>query len=891
MKRLFFVISICFLVFRQTQAVPTRLFEGFDAILMPEYDFLDPLYGQLLAVKQELIENFYMSGEAKHPLTRLCLQLFFRREEDGFFAPTKKAEYVSTYLTPYDFGWVIALVLFKPDSFRDASLYSDCEKSTKVDQDVCAFLKKIREQQQEKGVKNLFKPSTVFKFINLIVEARNQAEKQSYDAAIPVHILLAAACMKSTSKADLLEIMRGIIEHTPPEKAVFKQEQKALFAKEKNNEINNEKKLFLGKIYEEKQAFEDFEALVNNETNKAPSRHALLLQNLMFSGFETVQMLVFRGSSDCTESGLVEFTRFLLDYEGTLDISLLPVHLQKHPFVVDFVGQFKGKSVNDETARTWFFDALSGKQTLVYKKKNQEIKALPENILQGLNLIFGTKAKEWKELGPALSTEERIVTFELKDSSKPTEGTIVLTITEKGTARTDELDVAPGHTEVVRAVDIKIVEKTEKLIKKFFGEIAIDSYPLCIFKSRSSLFESIGEKSQVNGLLTHALKTTGFGLYCKLLIDPPMAPIVNALFDPARVIPTSDFAGGLISGPIFQRYQDVPFSAYAARFPVMILKEALLGPQYQQNVLNFLQFLQTQKTLESNAGGLIKVFMDRYGIRSDIERFKNGALEKLLIQVAEKFPELFSLVAHQALWVRGDWNALDQYLAFEKFLVDQKSDFFSSSKTGTMHEFVLMQELKKPFLQAEVVSMVQAFGVAVLLDKKDLAPTMGQNALKDLHRFDGLIEDKDMKEVLADMINRFGNQERGSLLIFSLLSLERLVRQQNSQLKKEPHLLKDACRYFNDSPSFLLGLIAFDKKYPNELWSTMVDENKTFAEVFVACHFTSSGFQEFAKKGFVVPEEIQKAQKATPEERKKLLAGYRPSSEVFIDFAQALAAF
>ena len=325
----------------------------------------------------------------------------------------------------------------------------------------------------------------------------------------------------------------------------------------------------------------------------------------------------------------------------------------------------------------------------------------------------------------------------------------------------------------------------------------------------------------------------------------------------------------------------------------MILKDAFLGPQYQENVLKFLKFLQTQKTLESNADGVIRVLMGRYEIRGDIERFKYGAFEKLLMKIAVQYPELFSSKVHETLWDRGNWDDLDKYLAFEVFLVGQKKDFFSASKKGTLHEFVLQKEFKSPVLEAEALSKIQAFGAAVLLENKALSPKTEQSVLEKLpYTFDSLIADKKIKEVLVENSNKIASDKRRILLIFSLLALERLVRQQNFQLKKEPHLLENAFRYFDYySYAFLHGLIDFNKKYPNELWSTMVNENQTFAELLASKPFTANKLQGFIKGGLAIPQDIQDAQKATPEERKKLLAGYRPSSEALTDLVYALASF
>lgn len=890
MKQLFFIVIAChLLIYEQIQSVPTKCLEGFDAIVMPEYEFLNPVYGQILAVKQDLIENFILSGQKNHPLTRLCNQLFFKREDDGSFAPTKKAEYIATYLTPYDIGWLIALVLFKPDIFSDASEYSHCATSKKADQDICNFLKKIKDRQTEKDIKTPFKPSAIFKFINTIIEARKKAQEQLYDDKIPIHILLALACMKSTSKIDVFDVMRGIFEHSAPDKSIFIKDREVLF----KQESSKEKELFLNTLYEEKNALADFKNFEKELSKKNLSQHNFLLQLLTLFSFEMVQTLSIHGFSDCTEAGLVEFVRCLLYKEGLLDILVLPENIQKNSFIVNFVDHFKGKSVNDEVARTWFFDELSNKKSMfVYSNENQssELKAIPANILQGLNFIFGTNAKEWKELGPALSTEKRTIMFELKDSPEVTKGTIVLSVKEDGNEVTDELIVAPGHTEVTRAINTTELLKIEETIKTFFGNEKMNTYPFCIFKDRRAIFESVGQQNQINTLLTHALRKKGFGLFCMLLIDPSMESKVQALFDKNRVIPSIDSLYGNAIEKFFQNYQQVPFSAYAARFPSNVLKEAFLGDNYHQNVLNFLQFLQEKKTLESVAEDVIDVLMDRYGSRLIITRFQNGAIEKLLMDIAVKYPELFSQTVHKELWARGDLYKIEKYLIFEKFLVKQNAGFFSKDKKETLHEFILMQEPKKPFLETELINMVCVYGEAVVFENKALFPTISQEKIETFyHRFDTLAADQAAKDLLVNLRMRVGEIERMASFIFVLLCIERFARQKNPQFTKEPHLLKKSNKYFSSYSVFLEVLVMYEKKYPHELWSIMVDEKQTFAELFANLPSFLINYEQFAKKGFIVPDIIKEARLKPTEARAALLVSYRPSLEKFIDFVYALS--
>lgn len=874
------------------QGIPTKFFSGFDQLLTEKYSYLHPLYGQFHIAKGDIVENFFACGEKNHPLTKICTQLFFRRSEDGTFGATANYTFAATYLDPYEIGWIISLVIFKPEIFANAEMYTDCgkeqTKGKRPDADVCQFLKAFKEKQTRiieanKKQTKPSNPSVVFKFINTFVDARKRAITDFFSPDIPLHLLLDLACLKSTKKEDLLTIYRGIYDHiTDDQRKELFTERGLKILQKSSPEYEN----FLTETYEKKSLFAALEKQGENA-----NQIDLLAYFIMILGEEKINMLLIKGSSDCTESGLVELVRFLLsNNEGTLTTENLPAEIRNSDIVKEFIKNFQGRSFNDQDARTWFFDRLSKQNDIVYTKTDHEIRAIPENILKALAIIFRIDAKTWEALGTKLSTKDRNVTFTTekreeimgvkKEKGIITAITLTITKTDNKESAATKIEVMPGHTEIIQLTSQNNSSDLKELLTKLSKE-KISRYPWCATeqdlatlcsKLKNKEYKGSNE-SLIDMLFTHQLKTSSFELFCFLAVDEKLKKIVEGFFDSSKIIPAAESCIRYADTIVFQNYLTrTPYSTYTYHYPNKIWREIFRQNDYAKQAIEFLNFLSEKKVLEQNVGTLIEVLMEKYDARTTFTRFKNGALEKTMLTLAIQFPALTSAQAHTKIWEKQNLDTIQCQLDFEKWLSTEKKDFFST--TQSMFEFILLKELPATPTIDSARALIYTIGESILDKNFAVIPN-----LTDLSKQEVIIKNiayllnnptlkEKMVEAFANPINLSGPATRDTYrYAIYLVLLDEKIRKTELNTTV-PHALYFFPRYIHlQDFSALKALKALIETYHLDLWNIIVKDTMTFAEL---CGTKLSSYEINKLPSFpnVVLERI-KAKKNEEEEKRR----------------------
>jgi len=429
-----FFLGICG-AFICSTTLPVKYEEtrGFERVLERPWWTVHPLYGFIILRYSALLDNLFTYGDPKDPLIQVVQTLFHRDGENGTLHPSTSASNVACGLGPIEAGWLFAEALTKPDAFKNPTPYQLKRSNAKLSKDNALLLEKDIDdsiltliEQIDKAHKEKIKQfakekksvqgasiKKIFTLGNALAEARKAELLLKWRPKIGL-ILNSFVCATSNNRKDLTSfIINGLAPHAPSLKILSSYGKTLTTSKEALDK-------FLLKKYTLSNLLE-----INNHPL---SCYTYLNNNLRASRFKYLALLLMRGHTlepifymtlhdkghaDCAEAGILHLiVTILFDQDsGLLSVKNLPEQIQKRQIIKDFISIFNASSFNDSFVRHWWFDALSHHKGIEYQKNNCSVRASVENVFAVLNIFFGTEAKNWQELGNALSTKTTIFSF------------------------------------------------------------------------------------------------------------------------------------------------------------------------------------------------------------------------------------------------------------------------------------------------------------------------------------------------------------------------------------------------------------------------------------------------------------------------------------------------
>jgi len=435
-KKYFFYFSLALcsgFTCSTTLSVKYEQTRGFERVLERSWWMIHPLYGFIILRYSALLDNLFNYGDPKDPLIQVVQTLFHRDGEDGALHPSTTASNVACGLGPIEAGWLFAEALTKPDAFKNPTPYQLKRSKAKLSKDNALLLEKeidssiltlieqidkthkgkIKEFSKEKKSVQGASIKKIFMLGDALAEARKAELLLKWRPKIGL-ILNSFVCATSNSRKDLASfIINGFASHGPSLQ-ILAPYGKKLAASEQALDKFLLKKYTLSNLLE--------------TNNNLPFRYQPLNDELRARRFKNLALLLMRGHTqepifhmtlhdkghaDCAEAGILHLiVTILFDQEsGILSAAHLPEKLQKRQVIKDFISIFNASSFNDSIVRHWWFDQLSHQKGIEYHKNNCSVRASVENIFAILNLFFGTEAKNWQELGSALSTKTTNFSF------------------------------------------------------------------------------------------------------------------------------------------------------------------------------------------------------------------------------------------------------------------------------------------------------------------------------------------------------------------------------------------------------------------------------------------------------------------------------------------------
>ncbi len=429
-KKIF--LLLCLIALPKADLLPLPALYSLRGFEFIEKDILHPMVGR--HIYQTLIENLYFLGHDHHPLVRTVKKMFYTHTPLERPRPTCIGFYGNQ--TSYEFGWLAALSQRK--DLKDLiKLAKKCLKTSTYLKNADPLLKYAQhcnhtqntEVNPGKGVAFRTTVSEVIAQLSDFMLITKKATPifhpgknkktillELYSPEMPLLIINALATAKAYTKKDILEFIRGFIEHCT-------EEQKAWF----NIKTFNNKTINASTFKNYTYSTKDYEAL-KKDSFKEPSKWDLFY--LYSHKSKPIRMLsiqkgilIKHSIFDCCETGVLRILQLLLatGHHTIYSLNRLPTTLRNYPLIQAFVSRFQDRDINDPILRTQQFLVFANhKDTLLYHTPEYEygLEASETSILKALNFMLGTAANTFEELGKLLSWDEQTVCFETKKDPK-----------------------------------------------------------------------------------------------------------------------------------------------------------------------------------------------------------------------------------------------------------------------------------------------------------------------------------------------------------------------------------------------------------------------------------------------------------------------------------------
>lgn len=420
----------------------------FGNILTSSASILHPIFGLALYVRgQKMLINLYEHGNPEHPLIKIIRTLFHHDTDNEILRPSGAEASVAYGFGPYEVGWLLALIVCRPELFSDPNLYKPETngKKIKIDKELDLFIRAVDQTHKKRVLtehpnrkKGDLRGTSVKKILDFssnTIKALQLSTTQLYDPEFVPLILNAFVCAKSRNKKDIYDfVVNGFIQHSGEQekktdyltphglKIIGEKRQKEEFLNKKNP-LNNIQKIV-----------EAYFATLTIDT-KLPASLLIPGTTYLFSLKPQITPICpqhitkYNNAPDCAEAALLHLvTDILFNHQSRhFDMTTLPQKLQnKQPlmFAFDLVN---GGNLNDIELRTTWFEFLSKRPKVAYKQTtSHSVSARAKNIFILLNQIFSVNTTSWRDLGRALSSPQAHIVFKGPDlnSEEPLESVI-----------------------------------------------------------------------------------------------------------------------------------------------------------------------------------------------------------------------------------------------------------------------------------------------------------------------------------------------------------------------------------------------------------------------------------------------------------------------------------
>ncbi|MCL5437054.1 MAG: hypothetical protein M1549_04220 [Candidatus Dependentiae bacterium] len=410
----------------------------FSPLLGPKATCINPLFGMvLLTCGHQILLNLYQYGNPDHPLIKTIASLFHQNIADEQLQATASEANVAYGFEPYEMGWLLALIVSRPELFQNLTGYKPAGgKKIVLEQKLDAFFRaldathKKRVARENPSRKSSDLRGTSLKKLVLFAHHAVQAmSDQSADTTygpdlVPI-IFSAFACAKSKDKNDLFDfVMRGFIGH-------MLENDKVKLA---DVYLTNYGKLALTKT---KQKTEFLKTKTDNDALKklilphcgtieldSTLPTSLLIPGIIYlaglypipSRIDTLRIIAHNSCPDCTEAVILHLaSAILFDHlHGKYRYSLLPSGIRGRSEILFTKKLLSAATPNDPKLRTAWFEFLAKRDNVTYKENSYGVRASIHNIFELIGQIFGIPKvlpDAWGMLGACLSTKNATISI------------------------------------------------------------------------------------------------------------------------------------------------------------------------------------------------------------------------------------------------------------------------------------------------------------------------------------------------------------------------------------------------------------------------------------------------------------------------------------------------
>lgn len=421
---------------------------NFESILTPTANILHPIFGLALYVRgQKMLINLYEHGNPDHPLIKIIRTLFHHDTNDEMLRPSGAEANVAYGFGPYEVGWLLALIVCRPELFSDPNLYKTETngKGLKINKELDLFIRTVDQTHKNRVLKEHpdrkkrdLRGASVKKILDFssnAIKALQFSTTKLYDPEFVPLIFNAFACAKSKNRRDIYDfVVSGFIQHSG------QQTKKTDYLTPYGLKITGKKRLkeeFLNKKNALKDIQKVIEAFYTTLTidTKLPASLLVPGTRYLFSLIPQItpicmqHITTYGNAPDCTEAALLHLvTHILFNHQMShFDKTTLPEKLQNEQPLTGTFDLLNGKNPNDIELRTTWFEFLSQRSKVAYKQlTSHSVSARAKNIFILLNQIFSVNTRSWRELGRALSSPHAHIIFTGPDpnNDEPTESVI-----------------------------------------------------------------------------------------------------------------------------------------------------------------------------------------------------------------------------------------------------------------------------------------------------------------------------------------------------------------------------------------------------------------------------------------------------------------------------------
>lgn len=423
----------------------------FSAILAPDANILHPIFGLALYTRgQKMLVNLYQHGNPDHPLIKIIHTLFHHDTEDERLRPSATEANVAYGFGPYEIGWLLALIVCKPELFLDANLYNTNKKhdnksrlDNKLNNELNNFIHTVDLTHKNRVAiehpnrkKSDLRGTSVKKLLDFSLNAVKALEYSAYHVYDPEFVLLLFnmfAVANAKNKSDLFDfVVNGFANHAT---AQNKQNKNITYLTPYGKELITKtalKKDFLEKttsLQNIKKIVDVYFATMHVDGDKLP-------QTLLFPGtayllsltdqLAPVSMLhiaKYDNAPDCTEAAILHLvTHILFNHQvGLFNETDLPKKIRTKTTVLQALKLISKNDPNNNAMRTVWFEFLANRQGVGYKQPGCSVSARAKNVFNLLKELFCVNADSWETLGQSLSSPQIRICFtgpDLKNEPK-----------------------------------------------------------------------------------------------------------------------------------------------------------------------------------------------------------------------------------------------------------------------------------------------------------------------------------------------------------------------------------------------------------------------------------------------------------------------------------------